>query len=79
MKSSVPTRMRMRIPQASSGWVVLGCGVGMGVGYLLSTRRSRRKTLDRSNLSTHPSWTPGNKQPPPERSDKGLLFCQQIY
>ncbi|CAM9203746.1 unnamed protein product [Ectocarpus sp. 12 AP-2014] len=71
MKSSVPTRMYMRVPQASSGWVVLGCGVGMGVGYLLSTRRSRRKTLDRSNLSTHPSWTPGDKQPPPEGTEKG--------
>lgn len=66
----------MRVPQASSGWVVLGCGVGMGVGYLLSTRRSRRKTLeDRNNPSTHPSWTPGDKQPPPEGTDKGLLVC----
>lgn len=66
----------MRVPQASSGWVVVGCGVGMGMGYILSTLRSGRRTMkDGSNLSTHPSWTPGDKQPPPEGTDKGLLVC----
>lgn len=66
------------------GWVLAGCGVCVGFGYLASSLRSRSRAIGSAANGSdfpdvvetgppHPEWKPPQKQPAPEGSEKGVV------
>lgn len=70
--------------KSPGGWVLAGCGMCVGFGYLASSlqTRSRNRAFGCAGTGSdfpdivetrppHPEWKPPQKQPPPEGSEKG--------
>lgn len=71
--------------KSPGGWVLAGCGACVGLGYLASSLLSRSRTFGSAATGSdfpdvveterpHPEWKPPQRQPPPEGSEKGLVF-----